>query len=125
VSSLPALRGDTARELYRRTFEAGTPAMAAPIEVSEFKRLSMFTQRHLAKLTDAAKVSLIDPLDHLCGPAQCTVYENGKFVYRDDNHIRRSMIVGNRYDYFDTLLIANGRQFALTSDPSRKAGSIP
>lgn len=125
VNSLPTLRGDTARELYRRTFEAGTPAIAAPIDVSEFRKLSTFTQTHLAKLTDAANVPLVDPLEHLCGPAQCAVYQNGKFVYRDDNHIRRSMIVANRYDYFDTLLISNSKQFAFTSDPSRKTESMP
>jgi peptidoglycan/LPS O-acetylase OafA/YrhL len=60
-----------------------------------------------ARLIRAARIggaTVIDPVDFLCGPTACpTVSNQGKPIYRDNNHMRASF-VRERATYIDSVL---------------------
>ena len=60
-----------------------------------------------ARLMEAARIggaTVIDPVDFLCGPTACpTVSNQGKPIYRDNNHMRASF-VRERATYIDSVL---------------------
>jgi peptidoglycan/LPS O-acetylase OafA/YrhL len=63
-------------------------------------------QRELKAVADAAGVSVIDPVAHLCPAGICEILgEQGEFVYRDDHHLR-PFYVRKRANYLDVVLLA-------------------
>ena len=119
VRQNPILDGDTARDLYRKTFLTRSTVRAMPIDIAELKARTKFTRDQLSRLSSVADLRLVDPLNYLCAPDRCDVYDGGQYVYKDGNHIRRSLIGGERYAFFDQLLF--NENAALTD---RRQGSL-
>jgi peptidoglycan/LPS O-acetylase OafA/YrhL len=104
VKQNPVLYGVSAQSLYKETFLTGRAAGSPPVELRQLKQQTRYTDQFLDETAESARIRLVDPAKYLCDPDRCAVYDQGRFVYRDGNHIRSSLITSVRFSFFDTLL---------------------
>lgn len=104
VKQNPVLYGVSAQSLYKETFLTGRAVDPPPLEREQLRKQTEFTDQFLDETAESARIRLVDPAKYLCDRDRCAVYDNGRFVYRDGNHIRSSLITSAQFSFFDTLL---------------------
>ena len=47
----------------------------------------------------------VDPADYLCGPTECPLTIEGRFLFKDRSHYRASLVVDDRFKFLDRLIL--------------------
>ncbi|MCG7575055.1 acyltransferase [Phaeobacter sp. CNT1-3] len=96
---------ETARELYLDMINKHGAQSPLPDIPTEDVRAALNQSTALIKrIAEAGYMSFVDPLDYLC-TEECTHYSDGKFVFKDDDHFRASLVVGPLFDWMDDVLL--------------------
>ncbi len=101
----PILNGESAASLYRQAFLSGVFVPHPPVGLQAFdarNALAIEGPREAAALGGAV---FIDPATFLCRDDACPVYERGRFVFFDGNHVRASAVKGERDAYLDRAIL--------------------
>jgi SGNH domain-containing protein len=104
VGSSPRAKDAEPRLLYSRTFWTGRPAIAPPLSRSSCEAGDALTRLRLQQLARTTGAVLVDPLDGLCDGDVCPTMEAGRTLYKDQGHLRASMMTLPRFAYLDPWL---------------------
>ena len=72
--------------------------------LADFKAETRATSAMLTEAAHAAGVGLVDPSPNLCPKGRCPIVVDGHTQYKDEPHLRASVLSQPRFSIYDTLI---------------------
>jgi peptidoglycan/LPS O-acetylase OafA/YrhL len=100
----PANQSPTAEDLFRASYLSGAASRVAPVSAADFRELHSFTYRLIDSLANQSGSTAVDQIPNWCDP-ECSVYDDGDFMFTDSHHIRDSEIKSDDFAYWDAIIL--------------------
>ncbi|MCX8255122.1 putative Peptidoglycan/LPS O-acetylase OafA/YrhL, contains acyltransferase and SGNH-hydrolase domains [Beijerinckiaceae bacterium RH AL1] len=91
---------------------AGRPVGTLSRPLADFKAETGETSKRLAEAARAAGVEYVDPAPALCPDGQCPIVVDGRTLYKDDVHLRASILKSPRFAIYDALIVPGSARSA-------------
>lgn len=108
IGAEPITEKERASSLYRQTFLTNAPTELPPIHASRFAAIHDAVLAPLREAAESANVKFIDPLASQCDADRCGFYLDGRFLFKDGNHLRASIVTQSRFRFFDDAIFGSG-----------------
>ena len=117
VLDVPPYGGGNPKKLYARAV-AGRPVTDLSQPLADFEAWTRASSTRLAAAAAAAGVTYVDPAPALCPNGRCPIVVDGRTFYKDDVHLRASVLKEPRFAIYDAL-IAPGSGAARSASAGR------
>ena len=103
VLDVPPYGAGNPTTLYEKAV-AGAPVKDLSRPLADFEAETRASSSRLAEAALAAGVTYVDPAPSLCPDARCPIVVAGRTLYKDDVHLRASILEGPRFAIYDALI---------------------
>ena len=117
VLDVPPYGGGNPKALYAKAI-AGAPVKDLSLPLADFEAETRASSTRLAAAARAAGVEYVDPAPALCPDGRCPIVVAGRTLYKDETHLRASILKAPRFAIYDSIVApsAKGARSASTLD---------